>query len=219
VELDRARRADAADDRADSLDGLELVVLATPLDVALKQLAGGKSAKITSTCSVMAPLRAAAGRSDFVAGHPFAGSEKSGLEAARGDLFEGKPWFVDRDDSDVRAIIEACGAKQVMVEARRHDETMALTSHLPQMISTALASLIEQKGIDPLFIGSGVRSVLRLAGSSHEVWAPVLDANQQNIAEAAEDLGNLLELLDGDDFERAQKLYRMLGESKLKIEN
>lgn len=210
VTPEQARDAGAADDRARSLVDDELVMLATPVDVAVRQLRDANATIVASACSVMHPLRTAAGGQRFVAGHPFAGSEQSGLAAARDDLFAGRTWFVDRDEALVREMIETCGAEQVVIDAREHDETMALTSHLPQMLSTALASLIEQKGIDPRFIGSGVRTLLRLAGSSHAVWGPVLDANQENIAEAAEELGSLLELLDGDDFERARRLYEAL---------
>lgn len=205
VDLERARAAGAADERIESPEG-DLLVIATPVDVALRLTTNARI--VTTTCSVMQPFV----KDKSVAGHPFAGSEKSGLAAARADLFEGKPWFVHRDDDDVRALIEATGAHQVVVDPREHDEAMALTSHLPQIISTALASLIEQKRIDPMFIGSGVRSLLRLAGSSYEVWGSVLEANAKNIGAAEKELLRVINSMTGADFDRARRFMTKSGE-------
>jgi prephenate dehydrogenase len=141
----------------------------------------------------------------YVAGHPFAGSDKSGLENAQADLFAGKPWFVSRDEPAVRAMIETTGARQIVVDPKEHDEAMAFTSHLPQVISTALASLIEQKRIDPMFVGGGIRTLLRLAGSSYEVWGSVLDANARNIGEAERELLRVMNSMTGADFDRARR--------------
>lgn len=203
---EEAMRAGAADERADGRASSPLVVIATPVDTAVelvhKSAGGGLR---TSTCSVMAPLRHAGQGSDFVAGHPFAGSERSGLAAARDDLFHGRPWFVDRDTPQVREMIEATGAHQVVVDAREHDEAMAFTSHLPQVLSTALASLVEKKKIDPQFVGSGLRTFLRLAASPYDVWSPVLEANGANLQRALDELLETAAQLDERDFDRAQK--------------
>ncbi|HWW63053.1 MAG TPA: prephenate dehydrogenase/arogenate dehydrogenase family protein, partial [Thermoanaerobaculia bacterium] len=93
VEIGEARRRGAADERG--VAGVDLTVVATPLDVAI-EVVRNAAGPATSVCSVMAPLRAAA-RGRFVAGHPMAGSQESGLAAARGDLFERARWFVDED--------------------------------------------------------------------------------------------------------------------------
>ena len=80
----------------------------------------------------------------FVAGHPLAGSQERGLAAARSDLFTGATWFIDRDDPIVRKMIAACGAKAELVDAAEHDRALALTSHLPQILSTALAAYLHE---------------------------------------------------------------------------
>ena len=196
VDAARANDAGAADEKLDDVEG-DLIVIATPVDVALRLKPRGRI--VTTTCSVMLPFK------QYVAGHPFAGSEKNGLGAARPDLFEGKPWFVNRDEAEVRAMIEATGARQVVVDSAEHDRAMALTSHLPQIISTALASLIEQKRIDPAFIGSGTRTLLRLAGSSYDVWGPVLEANARNVGEAEKELLRVINSMTRDDFDRARR--------------
>jgi prephenate dehydrogenase len=198
VSAEDAHRHAAADDKLDDVRG-ELMVIATPVDVALRMKVEG--GVVTTTCSVMSPFR------HYVAGHPFAGSEKNGLAAGRADLFEGRPWFISRDDPRVREMIDATGAQPVIIDVEEHDRAMALTSHLPQVISTALASLIAQKKIDPKFIGTGLRTLLRLAGSSHDVWGPVLEANERNVAEAAEELMRVIRELDADDFARARRAF------------
>ncbi len=198
VDLERATSSGAADEKVDGASG-DLVVIATPVDIA--ECLEVKARLATTTCSVMMPF----GRPDFVAGHPFAGSEKNGLDNARADLFAGRPWVVDRDVPEVRELVEATGARQVVVDPAEHDRAMAFTSHLPQVISTALASLIEQKRIDPMFIGSGIRTLLRLAASSYEVWGSVLDANARNIGEAERELLRVMNAMTSEDFNRARR--------------
>ncbi|HEX9163680.1 MAG TPA: prephenate dehydrogenase/arogenate dehydrogenase family protein, partial [Thermoanaerobaculia bacterium] len=205
VEIDHARSLGAADEKAQELAG-DLVIIATSVDVAMDLEPKGKVA--TTTCSVMAPFV----RDGFVAGHPFAGSEKNGLNNARADLFNGHPWFVNRHDDSVCAMIEAVGAREVVVEPREHDQAMALTSHLPQMISTALASLVEQKHVNPVFIGSGLRTLLRLAASSYEVWGSVLDANARNIGQAERELLRVMNQMTSEDFNRARRFMAKYNE-------
>jgi prephenate dehydrogenase len=196
-------------ERADGIDDRSLLILATPVDVALEYLTP-RAGMTTTVCSVMRPLRAAApGR--FVAGHPMAGSEESGFAAARADLFEGKPWFLDADDEEVEQLVRDCGAVPERVDAAEHDHAVALTSHLPQVVSTALAALVADD--DLRFAGSGLKTFLRLAGSSAEVWKPVIEANRDNIAEHAEALERVVrDMLRGDmtAFEKAQRMWRRL---------
>jgi prephenate dehydrogenase len=216
VGLAEARAAGAADDEArGGAEVAEIVILATPVDVAISALSTQHSALVTSVCSVMGPLRAAADAHhvSFVAGHPLAGSEQRGLAAARGDLFEGKPWFIDRDEQLVADIIDACGARAERVTAEEHDRAVALTSHLPQLLSTALAAVVGEHDVER-FAGSGLKTFLRLAESDPTVWMPVLTANRDNIAPHAEELARAVRaILDGDadTFARAQQFVRRLS--------
>ena len=207
VSLDDARAAGAADDRAETLEG-DLVVLAAPAGAAIDLLRSlaGRQGVVTSVASTMAPLVAAATDLHFVAGHPFAGSEQRGLAAADPDLFTGRPWFVEREEPLVMSMIRAAGGEPVVVDPDEHDRIMALTSHLPQVVATALASLLD--GIDPRFVGTGARSMLRLAGSSSDVWQPILEQNEANISAAAEELWNAMRRIGPEEFARAQRFYR-----------
>lgn len=188
-------------------DDAPLVVIATPVDVALRLVREPRAGVVTSVCSVMKPLRDAAAGERFVPGHPLAGSEESGFAAARADLFEGKPWFVDGEDADVEALVRDCGAVLERVDSEEHDAAVALTSHLPQVLSTALAAVLAEHPEAARFAGSGLKTFLRLAGSEASVWGPVLETNREHVAAAAEDLERIVrQMLDGDTsaFEKAK---------------
>ena len=216
VEPDDARRAGAADERSDDLGDADLVVLATPADVAVRQLEEAAGGNWTSVCSVMRPLREAADARGlhFTAGHPLAGSEQRGLAAARIDLFRGRSWFVDREDDLVARMIADCGATMERVDAAEHDRAVAMTSHLPQLLSTALAAWLDQNDVDDRFAGSGLRTFLRLAGSDAGVWMPVIDANREEIARDAAEVQKIVTAILGGDasaFERAQRVWKRLS--------
>jgi prephenate dehydrogenase len=197
---------DAADERVTELGEADLTILATPVDVAQQLLSTQHSALSTTVCSVMKPFST----KTCIAGHPMAGSEQRGLAAARGDLFAGKRWFVDRDEPLVRGVIEACGATMEVVDAAEHDRAVAMTSHLPQLLSTALAAYASD--VDLRFAGSGLRTFLRLASSDASVWAPIFAANRANI-DVEGFLRVVKRVLDGDAeaFARAQELAARLA--------
>jgi len=206
VPFDEARSAGAADERLESPRG-PLVVLATPVDTAVAQLASlrGTDALVTSVCSVMGTVAAAADSMHFVAGHPFAGSERSGLAAAHAELFEGRTWFLARSDELVERMVSDAGATPVVIDPAEHDRIMALTSHLPQLVSTTLAAMLHD--IDSRFIGTGAASMLRLAGSSWDVWRPVFEANSVNLDAAIEMLVASLRNTSATEFSRANETY------------
>ena len=172
--------------RADDDLAADLIVLAAPVDGCVRFLEEHDCAvTTTSVASVMAPLRAAA-RGAFVAGHPMAGSEQQGFAAARADLFEGKRWFVDRSDPLVDELLRDCGALAEPVEAEAHDRAVALTSHLPQALSTALAAYLEGEGADARAVSDEVAAFLRLAKSGAGAWVPVLMANREPVERGLE---------------------------------
>jgi prephenate dehydrogenase len=211
VSIDDARAAGAADERVENILDEELVLLATPVDVAVEQLRTMETFA-TSACSVMRPLRAVR-KTNFVAGHPMAGSHEHGLKAASASLFERQPWFVDGDDDRVDAMIRDCGAlRDRVTSAEEHDAGVALTSHLPQVLSTALAAYLHEQPDALRFAGSGLRTFLRLASSSAEVWEPLLEANRDNVEPHAEAVAELVRrILHGDArelFEHARELWK-----------
>jgi prephenate dehydrogenase len=126
----------------------------------------------------------------FVPTHPLAGAERSGPEAAREDLFVERPWVYvpvrDELDEQARIFIASMGARPVPLDAARHDRIVALTSHLPQLLSSLLADLLssqEDPAIAELY-GPGLESMLRLARSPWAMWSPVLEANASHVVPA-----------------------------------
>jgi len=215
VTLEEAQSAGAADARVDRIGGENLIVLATPADVAVELLPTIESAGVvTSVCSVMRPLRDVA-RGTFVAGHPLAGWHEGGLANAHEVKLEGASWFLDADDPRVEQLVRDCDAIPVRVGAAEHDAAVALTSHLPQVLSTALfAYLSEHAGIER-FAGSGLRS-FRLAASDGAMWHSVLAANRENLRPHADAIASLVRaIIEGDErdaFAKAQALWRALQE-------
>lgn len=134
--------------------------------------------------------------SSFVGGHPMAGSEGRGVERADAKLFEGAvyalvPTGETLPDSPVasefREWLEEIGCAIRVIQADEHDRTVAWTSHLPQMVSTALAAAIGHRvnGADGIELaGDGLRDMTRLAASPHAVWAEILETNRGPIDEA-----------------------------------
>lgn len=212
VPLDDALAREAAHEKLDDVRNEEVVLLATHVDGAIEHLKTLRTTGVvTSLCSVMRPLREIA-PPNFIAGHPMAGSHESGLAAARAELFAGKKWFLDAHDARVEQLVRDCGAVAHFVDAQTHDEAVALTSHLPQLLSTALAAHLGDRDVLD-FAGSGLRDFLRLAGSSGEMWGPIADANRDAIAPHAEAVAELVRaMLSGDrePFARAQRTWKRL---------
>lgn len=150
----------------------------------------------------------------FIGGHPMAGKASRGAAGAEASLFEGRPYILTPSSPDqitdprVRTLchwIERIGARLVILSPAEHDRLVASASHLPQLLSTALASTLEQSG-DPDSIasvsGPGLLDMTRLALSSHEIWKDILATNGDEISAALgliEDrLSILRRNLDGD---------------------
>lgn len=213
VTLRDAIAAGAADEAGETAEPPDIALLATPVNVALDVLQL-QDCLTMSLCSVMSPVREAAGSLPFVAGHPLAGRSVRGLAAASGDLFTGKRWFVDREDAIAAKVIADCGAQQILVDAAGHDAAIALTSHIPQILSTALAAYLDDRDVAQ-FAGTGLSTFLRLAASDASVWQPTIAANRHNIEPALHELMRIVDqMLGGDDaaFAKAQAFKKRTSE-------
>lgn len=149
-----------------------------------------------STKRAIVKAASATGDMYFVGGHPMAGKEKGGVEHADANLFRGRPWVLttdhgqqDRRFGQLREIVEAIGAKPILMNAAEHDAAVARTSHLPQLLSTALAASLEQ-GFHheaPVLAGPGLLDATRLALSPYPVWKDILETNRDEISAAMAD--------------------------------
>ncbi|MFG2085998.1 MULTISPECIES: prephenate dehydrogenase [unclassified Spirillospora] len=181
----------------------DLAVLAVPpAAVAVTLLDAqkrGLATAYTDVASVKAlPLAQAAelgcDLTTFVAGHPLAGSERSGPAAARADLFLGRPWALcappeatPETVAVVTDLAKSCGAMPVAVDAAEHDRAVALVSHGPHVVSAAVAARLT--GADDVALGlsgQGVRDVTRIAASDPRLWIGILSANSAPVADVLE---------------------------------
>ncbi len=168
----------------------------------------------------------------FVGGHPMAGKERAGVQNADPDLFRGRPYVLcPRAPGDVdhpefqhlRDWITRIGARPVVLDASEHDRLVAFTSHAPQILSTALGSVLAGVDSAASVAGPGVLELTRLALSPFSVWRDIFRTNEANVHEALgliiEKLNDIGKVLGSDDlageFERAaggaQSIREQLG--------
>ncbi|MDQ2820671.1 MAG: prephenate dehydrogenase/arogenate dehydrogenase family protein [Pseudomonadota bacterium] len=193
---------------AAAMRGADLVLLAAPVAQTGPILASllpylEAHAIVTDAGStksdVVAAARAALGArvSQFVPGHPIAGSEANGPDAARVHLYRGKktvltplPENRDADIDKVAAAWEACGAIIHRLTPAEHDKVFAAVSHLPHLLAFALVDDIASKphaGLLFQYAASGFRDFTRIAGSSPEMWRDISLANRTALLSELDD--------------------------------
>jgi prephenate dehydrogenase len=159
-------------------------------------------------------------RGRYVAAHPIAGREKAGPAAARPDLMFHKPMLIcDRERSDpdaLRRAVELFGALEMRVTyttSAKHDRRLSYTSHLPHLLAFALSNTIlaEEENTEMLdSAGGGLKSVVRLALHSAQMWTPIFAQNRSHLIEANGRLMNQLaalqEALEANDTETINAL-------------
>lgn len=177
----------APDVGAAALEKADVVFLCTPLSRTLELLPrvaedAPTTAVVTDLCGVkkvitVAAEKAFAGPSEawFVGGHPMAGGALGGFQHARADLFEGRPWVLTPTPHDpperlqsLCSLIESIGARVVLLSPDEHDQAMAVVSHLPQFVSTAL--MLAVAGRDQGAAGPALMEMTRLAASPAAMW-------------------------------------------------
>lgn len=186
-------------DPGEAVRDADLVLIATPVatipDV-LERIAPALpvGCVVTDAGSTKRAVMAAASvlpeHVDFIGGHPMAGSERAGVTAARVHLFHGKTWLLTPGDARpdavarLRAVLEAIGARVVIVDAAEHDRIVARTSHLPHVIAAALCTALGECCDESDFIGAGLRDTTRIAAGPSEVWREILLTNADEVLAA-----------------------------------
>ena len=232
---------DGTADPGDAVRGSQVVVLATPVlaIVDLIERVGPilpAKALLTDVGSTKASVAEQAlqvfGKSAgkrFLAGHPMAGKEHSGVEFADAELFRNAVWFLtplpgqnlnEGLFAEFAGWIDQIGARVAMLPPVDHDRLCAWISHLPQMISTALAAaLVEEFGEDAPLLPAGGRALqemTRIAGSPYSMWRDIAISNKVNLADAMlkveQRLAHIRENLStrglAEEFERAHGLKK-----------
>jgi prephenate dehydrogenase len=214
---------------ADGIANADLVVVCTPVDAiaatiqqavglrpqALVTDAGSTKAEIVSSLSGSLPAG-----SRFVGSHPLAGDSKAGPEFARADLFEGRtvvvtptPESARADVADLTDFWRSLGANVLEMSPDAHDRAVAVTSHLPHLLASAIAGSTSEHYF-PL-IATGWLDTTRIAAGDAALWRQILLANRANVVAALTTfdttLAALREALENAD---ASKLELLLDQAK-----
>lgn len=213
----------AFDDASGVVREADVLVYATPLDATLALMEEHRdvipaATVVTDVVSLKAPVARKArelGLADrWVGGHPMAGSERSGFDASRSDLFRDAPVFLVRCGArheaveSVEALWTAVGAQIRWMDPEEHDRLMIWASHLPQLVSNALAASLARAGVTTDDLGPGGRDMTRLAASAPDLWKGLLESGGARETEALsaviEELESLADLLATGGSERIE---------------
>lgn len=197
---------DAADTVAvhRAVESADLVLLATPVTAIVSLLPELVTrARIVTDCgsTKRAIARAVEGsprRGRFVPGHPMAGAPEGGIDLARADLFRGRRWILCPEQSDANAVDEVArlvtrlGAVPIRLSAAEHDRAVALTSHVTQLVASALAAVAFESGAEPA-VGPAFERTTQAAGGPEQIWDDILATNADAVAAALTEISRELE--------------------------
>lgn len=200
-------------------DNPSLIVVAVPpdvvADVVARELREFPNAIVTDVASVKGAILSDLKSRDvdlsrYVGSHPMAGRERGGAVSARADIFTGRSWVVcPRTDASniavnlVSDLAVDCGANLVEMSTEDHDAAVALVSHVPQIVSSAVASsLIGAPDTSVDLAGGGLRDVTRIAASDPTLWIQILSANSSDVTRVLDGvhqrIGAVLDALRAD---------------------
>lgn len=218
---------DSADSDAEELLlRADLVILATPVPTIINFLHKLPALTVqpcivldlgSTKSKIMAAMEDLPPRFDVLGGHPICGKEKLGIENAEGLLYENAPFVITplnrttaRARSAAKQISLAIGAHLVEMDAEEHDRALAFTSHLPFLLSSALALSVPSK-YAPL-VGTGFRSTSRLAGTPNSIMSGILQSNRENILNVLslfqQQLSEIQTRLLSEDFQTLEEIFK-----------
>lgn len=189
-----------------AVDGSDLVVFATPVGCILSQFESiapllPPETLVTDVGSTKEQfvehvrlVYGAIAHRRVLPGHPMAGKEHGGIQNADAELFHNAAWLITPIESDApytprqqeyMQLLKGIGARLITVDPERHDRICAWVSHLPQMISTAFATVLrDELGDDEAVTqigGRALREMTRIAHSPYSMWRDIALTNSQNI--------------------------------------
>ncbi|MHB1536365.1 MAG: prephenate dehydrogenase/arogenate dehydrogenase family protein [Acidimicrobiales bacterium] len=215
---ERARALGALDEVGDD-PGAGVTFVATPagavVEEAEKALANG--GVVTDVAGVKELIVAALAHPRFVGGHPMAGSEQEGIGGADGDLFQGATWVLTPSESTepaafatVRAVVDSLGASVVAVPPRRHDQLVAMVSHVPHLTAATLMNLASDAASEHATLlqlaAGGFRDMTRIAAGHPGIWPDVCVENRTGILAVLDSLlarlAEMRQVIDSADRDR-----------------
>lgn len=198
---------------AQSLDfgECDILFVCTPPHIAcedIKRIDSSKFSIITDVASVKSPImKAACNLTNFIGGHPMAGSEGAGYGSAEQDLFVNASWILTIPENcglsveqreTLVDVIKKLGANPIYMDAELHDKRVALISHLPHVAAFALSELAASANDDAIkqLIGGGFRDTTRIAASSPSLWTDIFTESEALIPTLEKYVAILNEFLD-----------------------
>lgn len=235
--MEEAKRRGAAEKTtpllADAVKDAELVILSAPvgqIPLLLEKIAPylHKKALVTDVGSskkiVVEAMQTVLPGTCCLGGHPMAGSELSGMEAAKSDLFQGSTYFLTPGENTsahavklMEKIILSIGARPLQISPEEHDKIIAPLSHLPKLISSALVNTLDtydEKDHHLLSLaGRGFKDTTRIAAGDPQLWLDIFAGNKENLKASLtmflEEINKMMSCLDQEDndglFELLQK--------------
>lgn len=180
-----------------------VVFVATPAGAvpaaAARALIEHPQAVVTDVAGVKGPVVRAVEDPRFVGGHPMAGSEQEGVEGSDPEMFEGATWVLTPERhtdpvafATVRSIVSALGANVVELPAARHDDMVALVSHVPHLTAATLMNLASETATEHATLlrlaAGGFRDMTRIAAGEPTIWPDVCSENRDGILEVLDRL-------------------------------
>ncbi|MDD5259896.1 MAG: prephenate dehydrogenase [bacterium] len=215
--LKKARQLKAIDEFTNDFPGgvkdADLVVVCTPVGLiapTIKRIlpALKKGCIITDVGSVKAPVVTAAEKIlrakkiHFIGGHPMAGSEQAGISNAQSGLFKNAAWILTpgshtslKEIALLHHLLSLTGARVVLLDPKKHDQIVSVTSHLPHLLAASLVNYLaaqsrKHKMLHNLTAG-GFRDMTRIASSPPEIWTDISLMNKQEIIKALTEFNRL----------------------------
>ncbi|HVA74842.1 MAG TPA: prephenate dehydrogenase [Acidimicrobiales bacterium] len=236
IDPTRAARAleigvvDAIGDDPDAL----VTFVATPAgavaEAARKAL--GRGAIVTDVAGIKGPILEQITDPRFVGGHPMAGSEQAGVDGADPDMFEGATWVLTPTThtdpgayATVRSVAGALGANVVELPAARHDDLVAMVSHVPHLTAATLMNLVSDTALEHATLlrlaAGGFRDMTRIAAGEPRIWPDLVVENRQGILEVLDRLiaalGDVRDVVASRDRDLMLKFLERAREARVNL--
>lgn len=187
----------------EAVESADLVVVAAPPTATIEVIAGLRTdAVVFDVAGVKSAIIEASGHlPGFVGTHPMAGREVSGPDASSPALFHGATWVViegaaEAPTSTVVGVVEALGARPVLMSAAAHDRAVARISHLPQLVASGLLGIAEDDAMALELAAGSFRDLTRVGASEPLGWVEILKSNDRAVIGAIESLRARLDAIE-----------------------
>jgi prephenate dehydrogenase len=226
---------------AAGLEGADVVVLATPVRVILRQLddigpllpEGCLLMDLGSTkAEIVAAMADLPEHVQPLGGHPMCGKETSGIEAAEPDIYEGATFILTplpRTSKEAlelgRELVEAAGSRPLVLSAERQDFLVGTVSHLPYLMACALVATADATtSADPAawrIVAGGYRDTTRVAGSDVTMMTDILLTNRDEVLKAVdvfeEKIRRLTRLIESGNEEEIREALGKIRQERLRM--